>query len=72
MYIRYTMDQLFLPVDLSEDTPENYLVRVVNFANAYPGGGRDMRNGQLKPGYNVQIGTEKQFILLGYARKRDA
>ncbi|GGF86030.1 hypothetical protein GCM10010912_34160 [Paenibacillus albidus] len=22
-----------------------------------------MRNGQLKPGYNVQIGTENQFIL---------
>jgi len=22
-----------------------------------------MRNGQLKPGYNVQIGTEDQFIL---------
>ncbi|MFD2383484.1 IS1182 family transposase, partial [Paenibacillus xanthanilyticus] len=25
-----------------------------------------MRNGQLKPGYNVQIGTENQFIL-GYS-----
>ncbi|WP_445659499.1 transposase [Aeribacillus sp. FSL M8-0254] len=22
-----------------------------------------MKNGQLKPGYNVQIGTENQFIL---------
>ncbi|WKL05314.1 hypothetical protein Q0F98_14895 [Paenibacillus amylolyticus] len=22
-----------------------------------------MRNGQLKPGYNVQIGTENQFVL---------
>jgi len=22
-----------------------------------------MRNGQLKPGYNVQIGTENQFII---------
>lgn len=69
------MDQLFLPVDLSEDTPENYLVRVVNFANAYPGEGRGMRNGQFKPGYNVQIGTEKQFILTPCTRvrrKRDA
>jgi hypothetical protein len=25
-----------------------------------------MRNGQLKPGYNVQIGTENQFII-GYS-----
>jgi hypothetical protein len=25
-----------------------------------------MRNGQLKPGYNVQIGTENQFIV-GYS-----
>ena len=25
-----------------------------------------MRNGQLKPGYNVQIGTEKQFVT-GYS-----
>ncbi len=25
-----------------------------------------MRNGQFKPGYNVQIGTENQFIL-GYS-----
>jgi len=22
-----------------------------------------MKNGQLKPGYNVQIGTENQFII---------
>lgn len=32
-----------------------------------------MRNGQLKPGYNVQIGTENQFII-GYSlhkRPRD-
>lgn len=26
-----------------------------------------MRNGQLKPGYNVQIGTENQFIV-GYSQ----
>jgi len=25
-----------------------------------------MKNGQLKPGYNVQIGTENQFIV-GYS-----
>jgi hypothetical protein len=25
-----------------------------------------MRNGQLKPGYNVQVGTENQFIV-GYS-----
>jgi hypothetical protein len=23
-----------------------------------------MRNGQLKPGYNVQLGTQNQFILV--------
>ena len=50
MYIQYTMDQLFLPMDLEEDIPQNHLVRVVNdmveriddslFAAAYPGGGR--------------------------------
>ncbi|BCG61364.1 IS1182 family transposase [Paenibacillus sp. URB8-2] len=51
MYIQYTMDQLFLPMDLEEDIPENHLVRVINtavnrlddsiFDAAYPGGGRD-------------------------------
>ncbi|REE93169.1 transposase-like protein DUF772 [Paenibacillus taihuensis] len=51
MYIQYTMDQLTLPMDLTEDIPPNHLVRVVNdavnrlsdhiFASAYPGGGRD-------------------------------
>ncbi|MFD1773849.1 hypothetical protein ACFSF2_08005 [Paenibacillus rhizophilus] len=51
MYIQYTMDQLFLPMDLEEDIPENPLVRVVKIAvnrlddsifdAAYPGGGRD-------------------------------
>ncbi|KAA2302169.1 transposase, partial [Clostridioides difficile] len=50
MYIQYTMDQLFLPMDLETDIPENHLVRVVNdainrlsdsvFNSAYPGGGR--------------------------------
>src|SRR3984893_15978033 len=45
------MDQLFLPMDLEEDIPQNHCVRVVNaainrlddciFASAYPGGGRD-------------------------------
>lgn len=51
MYVKYTMDQLFLPMDLEEDIPANHLVRIVNeavnrldekiFASAYPGGGRD-------------------------------
>jgi transposase len=51
LYIQYTMDQLFLPMDLEDDIPENHLVRIVNaavnrisdnvFAAAYPGGGRD-------------------------------
>jgi len=45
------MDQLYLPMDLEEDIPQNHIVRVVNaavnqlsdriFAAAYPGGGRD-------------------------------
>lgn len=30
-----------------------------------------MRNGQLKPGYNVQIGTENQFVV-GYSVHQDA
>ncbi|MGF7049565.1 hypothetical protein J2T13_004086 [Paenibacillus sp. DS2015] len=47
MYIQYTMDQLFLPMDLQEDIPQNHLVRLVNaavnrlddaiFDAAYPG-----------------------------------
>lgn len=51
MYIQYNMDQLYLPMDLEEDIPENHLVRVVNdavnrlddriFTVVYPGGGRD-------------------------------
>ena len=51
MYIQYTMDQLYLPMDLEEDIPENHLVRVVNaavnriddeiFAAVYKGGGGD-------------------------------
>jgi transposase len=51
LYIQYTMDQLYLPMDLEEDIPQNHLVRVVNtavnrlseeiFSSAYPGGGRD-------------------------------
>lgn len=51
MYVKYTMDQLFLPMDLEEDIPAHHLVRIVNeavnrlddkiFVSAYPGGGRD-------------------------------
>ncbi|RKN82276.1 IS1182 family transposase [Paenibacillus ginsengarvi] len=51
MYIQYSMDQLYLPMDLEEGIPANHLVRVVNaavnrlddaiFDAAYPGGGRD-------------------------------
>jgi transposase len=50
-FIRYEMNQLFLPMDLEEDIPHHHLVRVVNtavnrlddhiFTTAYPGGGRD-------------------------------
>lgn len=32
MYITYTMDQLFLPMDLEEDIPAHHLVRIVNEA----------------------------------------
>ncbi|HBS43293.1 MAG TPA: hypothetical protein DEA91_00365 [Paenibacillus sp.] len=32
MYIKYTMVQLFLPMDLEKDIPRNHLVRVVNAA----------------------------------------
>ena len=50
MFTQYTMDQLFLPMDLEEDIPHNHVVRVINdavnriddkiFESAYPGGGR--------------------------------
>ncbi|PAK46962.1 hypothetical protein CHH75_24490, partial [Paenibacillus sp. 7541] len=50
MYIQYTMDQLFLPMDLEEDIPQNHVVRIINdavnriddkiFEAAYSGGGR--------------------------------
>ena len=50
MFTQYTMDQLFLPMDLEEDIPQNHVVRVINdavnriddkiFEAAYPGGGR--------------------------------
>ena len=50
MFTQYTMDQLFLPMDLEEDIPQNHVVRVINdavnriddkiFESAYPGGGR--------------------------------
>jgi transposase len=51
LYLKYTMDQLCLPMDLEEDIPQNHLVRIVHaavtqlddkiFASVYPGGGRD-------------------------------
>ncbi|WP_256720446.1 MULTISPECIES: transposase [Paenibacillus] len=51
LYIQYTMDQLYLPMDLEDDIPPYHLVRIVNesvnrlddriFSAAYPGGGRD-------------------------------
>src|SRR6478672_10030954 len=51
LYIQYTMDQLYLPIDLEDDIPPKHLVRVVNeavnrlddkiFREAYPGGGRN-------------------------------
>ncbi|HEY2491785.1 MAG TPA: transposase [Paenibacillus sp.] len=51
LYIQYTMDQLFLPIDLEEDIPQNHLVRLINiavnrlddtiFSAAYLCGGRD-------------------------------
>ncbi len=50
LYIQYTKDQLYLLIDLEEDTPPHPLVRVVNeagnrlddtiFDAVYPGGGR--------------------------------
>jgi len=50
LYIQYNMDQLCLPMDLSEEIPEHHVVRVINdaverlddrlFAAAYPGSGR--------------------------------
>ncbi|UNK17305.1 hypothetical protein MNQ98_22930 [Paenibacillus sp. N3/727] len=56
-YIQYTMDQLYLPMDLEEDVPSNHLVRVVNeavnrlddniFASACPGGGRNSYHSKM-------------------------
>ncbi|MCY7487790.1 transposase [Paenibacillus alvei] len=51
MYIQYSMDRLYLPMDLEEDISPNHLVRIINhavnriddqiFTAAYPGGGRN-------------------------------
>jgi hypothetical protein len=30
LYNQYTIDQLFLPMDLEEDLPQKYLVRLIN------------------------------------------
>ncbi|MBO2943354.1 hypothetical protein JJQ72_05075 [Paenibacillus sp. F411] len=47
LYIQYTMDQLYLLMDVEDDIPFNPLVTVVHeavydriFQAAYPGGGR--------------------------------
>ncbi|MFC7680864.1 hypothetical protein [Paenibacillus sp. GCM10028914] len=77
MYIQYTFDQLYLPMDLENDIPSNHLVRVVNeavnclddqiFQAAY-----HMRNGQLKSGYNVRIETENHFTQVSCLVKQES
>jgi transposase len=70
LYLKYTMDQLCLPMDLEEDIPQNHLVRIVHaavtqlddkiFASAYPGGGRDIT--ELKDKTSIYQG----FVLMIY------
>ena len=71
LYIQYTMDQLYLPMDLEEDIPENHLVRVVNaavnrlddkiFASAYPGGGRDSYHPKMLTKVLVYAYTQRLY-----------
>jgi transposase len=76
LYLKYSMDQLCLPMDLEDDIPENHLVRVVNaavnrlsdkiFASAYPGGGRDSYHPKMLTkvivyAYTQQIYSSRQI-----------
>jgi transposase len=71
LYIHYTMDQLYLPMDLEEDIPEYHLVRVVNaavnrlddkiFAAAYPGGGRDSYHPKMLTKVIVYAYTQRLY-----------
>ncbi|MNO61995.1 hypothetical protein D3C76_526570 [compost metagenome] len=76
MYIQYTMDQLYLPMDLEDDIPPHHLVRVVNdavnrlddkiFDVAYPGGGRDSYHPKMLTkviiyAYTQQIYSSRQM-----------
>ncbi|MGG1880291.1 IS1182 family transposase [Paenibacillus cisolokensis] len=69
MYIQYTMDQLFLPMDLEEDIPQNHVVRIINdavnriddkiFEAAYSGGGR--------PSFHPKLMTK--IIIYAYSQR---
>lgn len=71
MYIQYTMDQLWMPMDLEEWIPSNHLVRIVNdaidrlddsiFASAYPGGGRDSYHPKMMAKIVVYAYTQKIY-----------
>lgn len=73
LYIQYTMDQLYLPMDLEEDIPENHLVRVVNaavnrlddaiFDAAYPGGGRDSYHPKMLTKVIIYAYTQRIYSL---------
>ncbi|MFY0544189.1 IS1182 family transposase [Brevibacillus sp. H7] len=71
MFIEYNMNQLFLPMDLEEDIPQNHPVRVVNdmanrlddeiFAAAYPGGGRDSYHPKMLTKVIIYAYTQKIY-----------
>lgn len=74
MYIQYTMDQLYLPMDLEDDIPQNHLVRVVNeavnrldddqiFKAAYPGGGRDSYHAKMLTKVIIYAYTQRNLLL---------
>ncbi|AJS59739.1 IS1182 family transposase [Paenibacillus sp. IHBB 10380] len=71
MYIQYTMDQLYLPMDLEEDIPPNHLVRLVNtavnqlddsiFDVAYSGGGRDSYHPKMLTKVIIYAYTQRMY-----------
>jgi transposase len=71
MYIHYSMDQLYLPMDLEMEIPANHLVRVVNeavnrlgdttFAAAYPGGGRHSYHPKMLTKVIIYAYTQRMY-----------
>lgn len=71
MYIQYTMDQFYLPMDLKEDIPSHPIVRVVNeavnrledqiFQAAYPGERRNSYHPNLLTKVLIYAYTQRMY-----------